>query len=73
MGPEHPDIPRAVSRDYFDQICPNKVVIDANGLMWELQRATGAQITRAWVKKIDDIGHRCIVIPKGSNHIYDNM
>lgn len=73
MGPEHSDIPRAVSRNYFDRMCSDKVVIDADGLMSELQHATGAQITRAWVKKLDDVGHKCVVIPKGSSHIYDNM
>ena len=72
MGPEHSDIPRAISSDYFDRMCPDKTMIDANGLMSELQHATGAQITRAWVKKLD-IGHKCVVIPKGSSRIYNYM
>lgn len=73
MGPEHPGIPRAVSREHFDRVCSDKLIIDADDLKWELQHATGAQITRAWVKRLDAIGHRCVVIPKESGHIYDNM
>ncbi|KAF8325499.1 hypothetical protein F5887DRAFT_1202146 [Amanita rubescens] len=73
MGPEYPGIPRAVSREYFNRVCSDKLIIDTDGLKWELQHATGAQITRAWVQKLDAIGHRCIVIPKESSHIYDNI
>jgi hypothetical protein len=69
MGPEHSDISRALSRDYFDRMCSDKVVIDADALMSELQHATGAQITRAWVKKSDDRSQMCCDSQRKQSHL----
>ncbi|KAK2465484.1 hypothetical protein APHAL10511_002376 [Amanita phalloides] len=73
IGSEHPDVPRAVSKEFFNEVCPDKFVVDANAMKSELEGATGDQTTRAWVMKLRDVGHRCVEIPKGSSHIFDNV
>ncbi|KAM6496676.1 hypothetical protein JOM56_007149 [Amanita muscaria] len=70
-GPiDHPDVPRAVSVNYFRQVCPNRTIIPGDELQEQLQGATGLQIFNAWVRKLEAVEDPCVEIPMGSPPIF---
>ncbi|KAF8622521.1 hypothetical protein AX15_006960 [Amanita polypyramis BW_CC] len=73
MGPDHADVPRAVSREYFDNICPNKFEVDTDSVERKLLQPTGNQITQAWTKKLEAVKDRCVVVPKGSEQVFNYL
>ncbi|KAF8625518.1 hypothetical protein AX17_006830 [Amanita inopinata Kibby_2008] len=71
MGGGNKDVPRAVSKEYFDVVCPEKTVINGDKMKKRLEGATAGEIVSAWVKELDSVGDRCIEIEKGTGQIFD--
>lgn len=76
-GPFPPggDAPRAVSKKYFNSVCPNRTVIDATEVNTEeirYNKSIGASaIFDKWVEKLNLIDDPCIEITQNSEHVFD--
>ncbi|PFH46474.1 hypothetical protein AMATHDRAFT_43580 [Amanita thiersii Skay4041] len=72
MGPNDVDVPRAISLDYFHQVCPNPYILRGESVKEGLGGNPPAkQLVAALLEKIDAIDARCIEIPRGSAQIFD--
>ncbi|KAH9848890.1 hypothetical protein C2E23DRAFT_738450 [Lenzites betulinus] len=62
----------AVSRDYFEQVCPDKVTIWRGDVQSGLSQPLNAQaITNAWLSKLARIDDPCVQSEKASGQLYD--
>ncbi|PFH46472.1 hypothetical protein AMATHDRAFT_51022 [Amanita thiersii Skay4041] len=74
LGPEIKDIPRAISRDYFNQVCTERTLIRGEEVKNHLPNdATASQIVDAWVQKLNEVNSTCIEITRGSAQIFDYL
>jgi len=63
--PEGGDAPRAVMKDYFDQVCPKPLVLDHEALISRLPSDYGAgALVDAWVELLNSTPERCVEIKK---------
>lgn len=69
----NPRIPRAVSRDFFNIVCPHPLrmrgeqILDDMGLRW----GTAAEITTAAVKWLAQVEEPCVELIADSANLYD--
>ena len=76
MGPDDTDVPRAVSLDYFNEVCPKeeRYILNGNdvkrGLPWD---PPARVIFNALLEKVYATDARCIEIPRGTEQIFDYM
>lgn len=63
--------PRAVTRTYFDHVCPRKLEIDRGTLHSQLSSQTSSlEITEKWISTLNDANEPCIQSTQGSGPIY---
>lgn len=63
--------PRAVVKEYWDLICPNKTVIRADEVRkLHSEGADARKITDTWVRYIQDIEDPCLEVERHSGSIY---
>ncbi|KAJ7574375.1 hypothetical protein C8J56DRAFT_803188 [Mycena floridula] len=71
-GESGPQVPRAVSREYFQTVCPNPIVLSSTEVsLGEVPSAIA--LLNAWVEKLGKMEDRCIQISKDSRPIFDYM
>ncbi|KAF9653549.1 hypothetical protein BDM02DRAFT_3153006 [Thelephora ganbajun] len=80
--PQGDDAPRAVMKDYFDQVCPKTLALDHRALLSRLPPDyTGGALVDAWVELLSSTSERCVEITKvvfnirlmGSERLLDVM
>jgi len=63
--PQGDDAPRAVMKDYFDQVCPKTLVLDHRALLSRLPSDYSAgTLVDAWVELLNSTPERCVEIKK---------
>ncbi|KDQ62949.1 hypothetical protein JAAARDRAFT_202479 [Jaapia argillacea MUCL 33604] len=66
-----PEAPRAVSKEYFDRVCPHPKIIHSDEVLSQLPPdATASQILQGWVEKLDSIEDRCVEVDSQSRQIF---
>ena len=69
--PEGDPAPRAVTKEFWDIVCPNPRVIDSYEVSDHLsQEATALELLEAWVQKLDEIGDRCVEVSRDSLQLF---
>ncbi|KAI0820210.1 hypothetical protein BC628DRAFT_1413254 [Trametes gibbosa] len=72
--PAGSNAPLAVSRDYFEQVCPDKVTLWRGDVQGGLSEPYNVQaITDAWLSKLEGINDPCVQTEKASGQLYDFM
>jgi hypothetical protein len=61
----------AVIPEYFDEVCPNRTIIDRNEVNSALGDASAATILQAWLDKLERTEDRCVEIEGDSPQIFD--
>jgi hypothetical protein len=69
--PPSADTPPAVVPEFFNQVCPNRTVIDSREVNNALSDASAATLLQAWVDKLEQTEDRCIEIEEHSGQIFD--
>ena len=71
-GPyENDEVPRSVTKEHWDQICPNKTVVRADEVRkLHGEGADARKITDTWVRYIKDIEDPCLEVERHSGSIY---
>ncbi|KAI0780428.1 hypothetical protein BD413DRAFT_464442 [Trametes elegans] len=63
---------RAISRDYFEKICPDKLTIHRDEVQKHLANPSNAQVvTDAWLARLADVQDPCVESHKESGQLYD--
>lgn len=63
--------PRAVTKEYWDEICPNKTVIRADEVRkLHGEGATALKITETWLEYLKNIEDPCVEVDRNSGSIY---
>lgn len=75
-GPFPPgdDAPRAVSKNYFYEVCPNRTIIDSGEVNADIRfdDSVGAlQIVNKWVEKLNSIKDPCVEISQKSYQLFE--
>lgn len=66
--------PRAVSREYFQKVCPNATIIDSLSINEHLRLdpdVSASQIFDKWVEKLNSINDPCVEISRDSFQIFE--
>ena len=64
--------PRAVSRRYFEQICPEPYILDPRDTLSAIGTdASAFQIMSVFGKKLQSINDRCVEIQKDTTQLFD--
>jgi hypothetical protein len=64
--------PRAVSRHYYNRVCPDPYILDSAAIKDILpSNATAMQTMNAWIDKLRSIGDRCVEIKKDTPQLFD--
>ncbi|KAK2463845.1 hypothetical protein APHAL10511_004150 [Amanita phalloides] len=73
MGPNDADVPRAVSLDYFNLVCPQEQrhIINGGEVKQGLWNPTAKQLLNALVEKVHATDARCIELPQGTEQVFD--
>ena len=73
LGPGYEDVPRAVSSEYFKQVCPEPRLIDTTPISDKLGWPTTTNaIISAWVEEFEKLkDERCIEIQHGTGKIFN--
>ena len=61
----------AVIPEFFDEVCPNRTIIDRDKVNGALERASAATIIRAWLDELERTEDRCVEIKDYSPQIFD--
>ncbi|KAI0270425.1 hypothetical protein BC834DRAFT_818943 [Gloeopeniophorella convolvens] len=62
----------AVLPEFFEEVCPNRTVLDREVVNGALPSdASAATLMNAWVNKLNSIGDRCVEIQASSQQIFD--
>ncbi|EGN95102.1 hypothetical protein SERLA73DRAFT_187410 [Serpula lacrymans var. lacrymans S7.3] len=73
--PDGDDAPRAVSKDYFNKVCPNPTIIDTSIINTEHVRfdddVSALQVFNLWLDKINSMDDDCIELDVHSNTIFE--
>lgn len=68
----HSDVPRAVSRNYYNEVCTERVIINSAEVRSTLQTSPTAQETLdAWVAKLTSMDDRCVEIMIDTPQLFD--
>ncbi|TCD70094.1 hypothetical protein EIP91_004823, partial [Steccherinum ochraceum] len=69
---EDEQIPRAVDKTYFDEVCPHPTVISSHDVSNYLPGDVPAdKLADAWVEKLDSIEDNCVLIDRNtSDHLF---
>ena len=76
MAPNDVDVPRAVSLDYFNEVCPKeeRYIINGNDIKKDLPWDPPAKVIfNALLERVYATDARCIEIPRGTAQIFDYM
>ncbi|KAH9913459.1 uncharacterized protein BXZ73DRAFT_106934 [Epithele typhae] len=66
--------PLAVSRHYYEQLCPDPVIISREEVHDHLVHPLNAkEVTDAWVAKLNSVDDPCVQSAKNSGQLYDYM
>lgn len=66
--------PRAVSRRYFEQICPEPYILEPRALLEALgNNSSAVEIMSVFVKQLQSITDRCVEIQKDTTQVFDYM
>ncbi|KAI0829867.1 hypothetical protein BC628DRAFT_1359061 [Trametes gibbosa] len=69
--PSGDNAPRAVTRTYFDHVCPHKMQIDRGTVHSKLSSQTSAwEITEKWISALDNTNEPCVQSTQSSGPIY---
>jgi hypothetical protein len=74
MAPNDVDVPRAVSLDYFNEVCPKeeRYIINGNDIKKDLPWDPPAKVIfNALLERVYATDARCIEIPRGT--VFDYM
>ncbi|KZT27662.1 hypothetical protein NEOLEDRAFT_1130722 [Neolentinus lepideus HHB14362 ss-1] len=64
--------PRAVRKEFFDQVCPERTVIHGQEVVSSLpSEAPASQVLQAWMDKLNSIEDRCVEIDISSAQIFE--
>ncbi|KAF9244158.1 hypothetical protein BU15DRAFT_86106 [Melanogaster broomeanus] len=66
--------PRAVSREYYEKVCPNSTLIDSWTINEHLRHdpdVPASQIFDLWVEKLDSMNDSCVEMQRGSFQIFE--
>ncbi|KAI0270422.1 hypothetical protein BC834DRAFT_967221 [Gloeopeniophorella convolvens] len=69
--PAHTGMPPAVNVEFFNEVCPNRTVIDKAEVNDALSDASASTILQAWLDKLERVDDRCIEIKEYSGQIFD--
>ncbi|EIW51761.1 uncharacterized protein TRAVEDRAFT_156917 [Trametes versicolor FP-101664 SS1] len=70
--PEGAHAPSAVSREYFEQICPRKMSISREAVQGSLSEPLNAEaITNAWLARLANVQEPCVQAERDSGQLYD--
>lgn len=73
--PDGGDVPRAVSKNYFQEVCPNRTIIDTEDVIEEKSRydenVGSSYIFDKWVEKLNAIQDPCVEILQSSLQVFD--
>jgi hypothetical protein len=69
--PQSTNAPPAVTPKFFDEVCPNRTVIDCQEINGMLSNASAATILQAWVDKLEQTEDRCVEVKEHSGQIFD--
>jgi len=69
--PTHASSPPAVIPEFFDEVCPERTVIDCEAVNAPLSRASAATILQAWLNLLDRTDDRCVEVKEFSGQIFD--
>ncbi|KAM6496678.1 hypothetical protein JOM56_007151 [Amanita muscaria] len=77
MGKDDTDVPRSVSLDYFNQVCPQRdryVFSDSDvGQILNTYNPIASQLLSRLSEKVNSIDARCIEIPQQTHQIFNFM
>ena len=62
----------AVISEFFDEVCPNRIIIDPNEVNGSLGDASAATIFQAWLDKLERTEGRCVEIKDHTPQISDS-
>ncbi|KAH9178049.1 hypothetical protein EDB89DRAFT_1300648 [Lactarius sanguifluus] len=63
--------PPAVIPEFFNEVCPNRTIIDREAFNAPLERASAATILQAWLNLLERTEDRCIEVKEYSGQIFD--
>ncbi|KAH8985176.1 hypothetical protein EDB92DRAFT_2091842 [Lactarius akahatsu] len=65
--------PPAVIPEFFNEVCPNRTIIDREAVNAPLSGASAATILQAWLNLLERTEDRCIEVKEYSGQIFDFM
>lgn len=69
--PEGDPAPRAVTKEYWDLVCPSPRVISSYEVSDQLKpEATALEILEGWVQKLDEVSDRCVEVSRESLQLF---
>ncbi|KAI0270423.1 hypothetical protein BC834DRAFT_967222 [Gloeopeniophorella convolvens] len=71
--PTSAGMPPAVIPQFFDEVCPNRTILDSAVVNGPLAWASGATLMDAWIAKLNSVEDRCVEIAPTAPHIFDYL
>ncbi|KII84728.1 hypothetical protein PLICRDRAFT_179075 [Plicaturopsis crispa FD-325 SS-3] len=72
-GPLPPDDngPLSVSREYFNEVCPNRTIVSSNEVNDGMSSPSAGLVYEQWLEKLSAIEDPCVEVDRNSNQIFD--
>ncbi|KAH9966164.1 hypothetical protein BGW80DRAFT_1230443 [Lactifluus volemus] len=69
--PPSADAPPAVVPEFFNEVCPNRTIINSTEINGRLSKPSAATTLQAWIDKLEKTEDRCVEIKEHSGQIFD--